>query len=143
MIEMRIKIICLLVAGLMLLFVCQASAETDFAEEAVRAVEGRPAVETKVLYVGHVEVPEPASDDSSPESSETESLSPDDSSLTGSTSGSSSSRNLPIIGGVGRLINGFFAFGCRVNYRLTSWMLSDKCCAGQAHCGSADGKQER
>ncbi|UCD58671.1 MAG: hypothetical protein JSV16_06065 [Candidatus Hydrogenedentota bacterium] len=29
--------------------------------------------------------------------------------------------------GIGGLINGFFAFGCRVNYGLTNWILSDKC----------------
>jgi hypothetical protein len=29
--------------------------------------------------------------------------------------------------GIGRLMNNFFAFGCRVNYRLTDWTLSDKC----------------
>jgi len=28
---------------------------------------------------------------------------------------------------IGSLINGFFAAGCRVNYRLTDWILSDKC----------------
>ena len=28
---------------------------------------------------------------------------------------------------IGTFINGFFAAGCRVNYRLTDWILSDKC----------------
>lgn len=29
--------------------------------------------------------------------------------------------------GIGERINGFLAFGCRLNYRLTDWALSDKC----------------
>ena len=28
-------------------------------------------------------------------------------------------------------INGFFAFGCRINYQLLNWILSDKCEIGQ------------
>ncbi len=30
-------------------------------------------------------------------------------------------------GGPAGLINGFFAFGCRVNYQILDWVLSDKC----------------
>ncbi len=29
--------------------------------------------------------------------------------------------------GVGCAINGFFAFGCKVNYDVYDWILSDKC----------------
>lgn len=44
----------------------------------------------------------------------------------------------------GNAVNRFFSFGCRVNYRLTDWMLSDKCEEGPAanaevlpECGNA------
>ena len=38
--------------------------------------------------------------------------------------------------GIGSLVNGFFAFGCKVNYGLTNWILSDKCDTAHArrHC---------
>jgi len=35
-------------------------------------------------------------------------------------------------GATRRPISRFLAFGCRVNYRLTDWILSDKCDAGPA-----------
>ncbi|NQU09063.1 MAG: hypothetical protein HQ583_10895, partial [Candidatus Abyssubacteria bacterium] len=38
---------------------------------------------------------------------------------------SPSKKSLPK--GIGSLVNGFFAFGCKINYGLTDWVLSDKC----------------
>ena len=40
---------------------------------------------------------------------------------------SSSHSTVPPWKPVGRLINGFFAVGCSVNYWLTDWIVSDKC----------------
>ncbi len=38
--------------------------------------------------------------------------------------------------GIGERITGFLAFGCRLNYRLTDWALSDKCDTNRLHAGS-------
>lgn len=38
--------------------------------------------------------------------------------------------------GIGERINGFLAFGCRLNYRITDWALSDKCDTGRLHAAS-------
>lgn len=38
---------------------------------------------------------------------------------------------------VGRFINGFFAAGCKLNYRLTDWILSDKCEIQADHRGES------
>jgi len=36
--------------------------------------------------------------------------------------------------GIGKRVNNFLAFGCRLNYRLTNWILSDKCDTQQKLC---------
>ena len=38
--------------------------------------------------------------------------------------------------GIGARINCFLAFGCKINYGLTNWVLSDKCDTAHArrHC---------
>jgi hypothetical protein len=46
----------------------------------------------------------------------------------------------PASEGIGKYINGFFAFGCCLNYRLTDWILSDKCDAQQRLCDFSQDK---
>ena len=36
--------------------------------------------------------------------------------------------------GPGRLVGDFLAFGCRLNYRLTDWILGDKCDCPETQC---------
>jgi hypothetical protein len=37
--------------------------------------------------------------------------------------------------GIGGIINRFLVSGCKLNYRLTNWMLGDKCMPRHACCG--------